>query len=43
MYCTLNIEHDWENLCIHLWNQQTCTSDYSNIMRGGVDTQYISL
>ena len=38
-YSTLNIEHNWEDLCIMLRNQQTCTSDNHNYIMGGPNFQ----
>ena len=32
---TLSSEHDWEDLCIQLRNQRTCTSDNYKWTRGG--------
>ena len=34
-YSTLNSEHNWEDVWIQLRNQQTCTSDNYNLIRGG--------
>ena len=34
-YSTLNNEHNWEDLRVYLRNQQTCTSNNYNYMRGG--------
>ena len=33
-YFTLNSQHDWEDLCIQLRNQQTCTFDNNNEFKG---------
>jgi hypothetical protein len=35
-YTTFNIQHNWEDLCIHLKNQHTCTSNKHIKMRGGM-------
>ena len=35
-YSTLSNEHDCEDLHICLRNQQTCTSDKHNYVRGGL-------
>ena len=34
-YSTLNSVHNWEDLCIQLKNQQTCTFDNHKETRGG--------
>jgi hypothetical protein len=35
-YSTLNSDHNWKDLCIHLRDQQTCTSSLHNQIRGGL-------
>ena len=35
-YYTLNNEHNWENLCIQLRNQQTSTSSIYNQIKGNL-------
>ena len=35
-YSTLNSEHNLEDLCIQLRNQQTCTFDNHDCIRGGM-------
>ena len=34
-YSTPNSEHNWEDLCIQLRNQQTSTSENHNLIKGG--------
>ena len=34
-YSTLTSEHIWEDLCVKLKNQQTCTSDNHNLISVG--------
>ena len=39
-YSTLDNEHNWEDLCIQLRNQHTCTSNNHKLNQGRSDFQF---